>query len=107
MLESKKLNEKTLHRMHMIYCKHNNHKVRLDNNGLCQSCQNLLNYSLLKTSKCKHKEKGRLCSSCKNHCFSHEKRSQIRQLMRFSGPRLFLSNPILSIRYLILKVKQN
>ncbi|MBN2510555.1 MAG: nitrous oxide-stimulated promoter family protein [Spirochaetales bacterium] len=91
--------------MHCIYCRgvHNN---VTGNGSLCDACDDLFRYSIERTRSCKWKEKGRLCSACEVHCFSKEKRAAILQIMRYAGPRLVFTHPLLAFRYLILKQKQ-
>ena len=51
------------------------------------------------------KKKQTFCSNCKSHCYSPEMRGKIKDVMRFSGPRLLLSHPILAIRHAIDTIK--
>lgn len=103
MLISRELDIKTLTRMHHIYCRchHNPGKT----GDLCDECQSVLDYSLRRTESCKWKESGRLCSNCEVHCFEDTMRLKIKEIMRFAGPRLIFTNPLLSIRYLLLKFR--
>lgn len=101
MLISRDLDEKTLQRMFLLYCRKHHNSI-----SLCESCKSLLDYSLQRTKECKWKQQGRLCSNCDVHCFKESKRVEIRRIMKFAGPRLILSNPLLALRYLLLKSMQ-
>ena len=46
------------------------------------------------------------CSVCKTHCYKPEMREQIRQVMRWSGPRMLFHHPVLAIRHLVETRKQ-
>jgi hypothetical protein len=46
------------------------------------------------------------CSNCKVHCYKPEMREKIREVMRFSGPRMILHHPITSIRHVIESNKE-
>ena len=69
--------------------------------ALCKQCSDIREYSIEKIWMCKIKTAGTSCSSCKVHCFSDSFREQIREVMRYSGPRMIFSHPILAIRHLI------
>jgi hypothetical protein len=46
------------------------------------------------------------CSNCKVHCYKPEMREKIREIMRFSGPRMIFYHPIMAIRHLIESKKE-
>ena len=46
-------------------------------------------------------EEKTFCANCKVHCYKPEMREQIRQVMRFSGPRMLLYHPFLAIWHLV------
>ena len=46
-----------------------------------------------------------VCSECKIHCFKPEMRSQIKEVMRFAGPRMNFKHPVLAIHHLIRKCR--
>ncbi len=100
------LDEKTLSRMHRLYCRKFHGEERTKSH-LCKSCQALLEYSLERTGHCGRKKQGRLCSYCKVHCFEDTRRVEIKTIMRYAGKRLILTNPVLAMRYLLLKKLQH
>ncbi|MCX6230165.1 MAG: nitrous oxide-stimulated promoter family protein [Bacteroidetes bacterium] len=91
----------TVKAMIEIYCK-SNHKT----GKICDECNELIDYALLRTEKCKYKENKPACKNCITHCYSPAKREKIKEVMRFSGPRMIYIHPILSIRHLISKLKK-
>jgi hypothetical protein len=97
-MSSKKIeNEKaTVKAMIEIYC-----KSKHDTGVRCEDCNQLIDYALLRTDKCKYKEEKPACKNCKTHCYSPEKRDKIKEVMRFSGPRMIFRHPILALRHLI------
>lgn len=105
MNDRRRLDEKTLYAMQLIYCSAK-HAKDAGEDGLCDPCRDLLKYSLERTKNCSYKAQGRLCSACEIHCFENEQRARIRQVMRFSGPRLIFRKPALALRYLFLRVRQ-
>ncbi len=68
---------------------------------LCPECLALRKYTELRLRKCFFQENKPTCAKCPIHCYSKEKREQIRQVMRFSGPRMVFRHPILAIRHLL------
>lgn len=41
----------------------------------------------------------KFCSSCKIHCYREEERKKIREVMKFSGPRMLIYHPLLVIKH--------
>ena len=97
-IESKREREKrTVALMIRIYCKRQHGTRR----GLCPDCQALLDYASLRSDKCPFMETKTFCSNCRVHCYKPEMRAQIRAVMRFSGPRMIFSHPIMAVRHVI------
>jgi len=40
------------------------------------------------------------------HCYKPERRKQIQQVMRYAGPRMLRSHPLLAIRHLLKNFKK-
>ena len=51
------------------------------------------------------KETKKFCSCCKVHCYKSGMREKIREVMRFSGPRLIFYHPIMAVRHIVESVK--
>lgn len=81
-----------------LYCK-KQHKSK--NGTLCKDCQELKNYAWQRSEKCPFMETKTFCSNCKVHCYKPAMREKIREVMRFSGPRMLFYHPVLAIRHLI------
>ena len=75
--------------------------------SLCPQCQALLDYAHKRLEHCKFGEDKPSCTRCPVHCYKPAMREQIRQVMRYSGPRMLLHDPIMAIRHLwdFLRVK--
>lgn len=87
----------TVSEMIALYCR-KQHKVK---NGLCPECTELNEYARLRSDKCPFMETKTFCSNCKVHCYKPEMRKKIRQVMRFSGPRMIFTHPVMAIRHVI------
>lgn len=72
---------------------------------LCDDCENLFDYVKLRRSKCIFGDDKPFCSSCNIHCYKLEKRKQIKEVMKYSGPRLIFSHPILVFKHLTETIK--
>ena len=84
-----------------MYCKHYHHTK----GELCDECSELLDYVKLRRSKCPFGDNKTFCSNCKVHCYKPEKREKIRKVMRYSGPRIFFTHPIIATKHIIETIK--
>jgi hypothetical protein len=57
---------------------------------LCRDCSRLLQHAWVKRTHCPRDPKPQ-CKDCPTHCYSKVYREKIREVMRFSGMRLFLT----------------
>ena len=85
-----------------LYCR-KQHGVK---RNLCPECAELLQYAMLRSDKCPFMETKTFCSNCRVHCYKPEMRERIREVMRFSGPRMLLYHPIMAIRHVIESRKE-
>ena len=83
-----------------IYCrkKHGNKK-----GVLCDECKELLEYAHKRLSFCKFGENKSTCSRCPIHCYKRDMKLKVKEVMRFSGPRLIIYNPMELIRHALNK----
>ena len=80
-----------------LYCKDHHHSA----GGLCLECQKLLEYAINRLAHCKFGENKPTCGKCTVHCYKPEMRKQIKEIMRYSGPKMLFAHPIAAIRHLI------
>jgi hypothetical protein len=69
--------------------------------GLCDKCATLLDYSNLRIQQCRFGAAKPVCACCEVHCFRPSARDDIRQVMRFSGPRMAMRHPYLAFHHLL------
>ena len=101
-LEEKRQQEKEMVTLMIkLYCK----KKHRSKTSLCSSCQSLYEYAMLRSSNCPFMETKKFCSCCKVHCYKPGMREKIREVMRFSGPRLIFYHPIMAVRHIVESVK--
>lgn len=84
-----------------IYCRSRHGKKDF----LCRDCEQLRDYAYLRIGNCPFMEEKSFCSSCRVHCYSGGMRDKIREVMRFSGPRLMFRRPGVVFRHLISSFK--
>jgi hypothetical protein len=70
---------------------------------LCRECGQLLEYSHQRLESCRFGEDKPSCRTCPVHCYAPEKREKMREVMRFSGPKMIFRHPWLALRHLWLE----
>lgn len=88
----------TVSKMIMLYCKSHHNTPR---DQLCVNCQNLEAYAHQRIERCPFGVGKPACAKCPIHCYQPDRREQIRQVMRYSGPRMLFHHPILAINHLL------
>ena len=89
-----------------LYCRKNHKEQYTEQKNMCPQCQALADYAKARSEHCPFMENKTFCANCKVHCYKPDMREQIRQVMRFSGPRMLLYHPILAIWHLICSIKE-
>ena len=91
--------KKTARLMIELYCK-THHKE----GTICEDCKALGSYADGKISRCPFHEAKPVCTDCTIHCYQTGMRDQIRNVMRYSGPRMILRHPWLAARHVLDKI---
>jgi len=89
---------KTIESMFAIYCR-DQHAA--PSGELCGECHALQDYALQRLERCPFQENKPTCANCAVHCYKPEMREQVRQVMRYAGPRMLLRHPMLAVRHLM------
>ncbi|MBB5265013.1 hypothetical protein HNP82_002152 [Catenibacillus scindens] len=87
----------TMEIMVRIYCRGSRHKRTGE---LCPECEALLSYANSRTDSCPFMETKTFCSACKVHCYSPKMQEKVRQIMRYSGPRMLFVHPVIALRHM-------
>ena len=90
--------KKTIGIMIQIFCSANHGRRR---KLLCPACIELSDYVKERLKKCPYGENKGACSKCKIHCYKHNMRKRITEVMRFSGPKMARKHPLLAIDHLL------
>ncbi len=92
-----------------MYCKGNHKKIRKENGlnrkELCPECEALKEYALFRLEKCPFKKNKGFCSYCKIHCYKPEYKEQIKNVMKYSGPRMLFNHPIFACSHVVGVIK--
>lgn len=92
----------TIRAMFEIYCQ-GRHGTR---GALCPDCQGVLDYAFKRIDKCPYAETKPTCKNCVTHCYAKEMQTKVKEIMRFSGPRMPLRHPILTLGHYLDELKQ-
>lgn len=83
-----------------LYCE-KKHKSKRDE--LCAECVELLEYAHKRLTNCKFQNEKSTCSRCPIHCYKKDMRIKVKDVMRFSGPRILIYRPIEFLRHALNK----
>ena len=95
--------KRTVAQMVRIYCFLKHKQSR----GLCGECSSLLTYAHKRLDGCKFGDDKPACTKCKVHCYKPEMRARIREIMRYSGPRMLLYHPFDYLKHLLKDKKES
>ena len=92
-----------------IYCRGQGHTNRTPAAdaapALCPDCRRLLDYARDRIIRCPRMDVKSFCSACPVHCYSSDMREQVRAVMRWSGPRMLLHRPIMTLHHIWIDYK--
>jgi len=90
--------KETILAMVRIFCC-GHHKV--SDGKLCQNCQDLLRYAMERLDECPFGTKKSPCNKCTVHCYKDPMLQQIRDVMKYSGPRMVARHPVLALAHFL------
>ncbi len=96
MPDTNKHEKTTVAQMIRIYCR----GVHGTRKGLCPQCKALQEYAHQRIDRCPFGAAKPICAACEIHCYKKDMREQIREVMRYAGPRMPLHHPLAAIRHL-------
>ncbi|MFT5699262.1 MAG: hypothetical protein ACI8ZB_002119 [Desulforhopalus sp.] len=89
---------KTIQAMVSLYCRNHHHPRDLK---LCTECKTVQDYSIRRLHHCPFLENKPTCANCLVHCYKKDMRDKVREIMRYSGPRLLVLHPFLAISHIL------
>lgn len=87
--------KRVVEKMIRLYC-----RGKEGNKELCDDCRALLSYAHARLSHCKFGNNKTSCKRCPIHCYKPNMRARMREVMRYSGPRMLLHHPIAAVRHI-------
>jgi len=94
--------QETVEAMIGLYCQGQHGSL----NGLCGDCAALRDYTRQRLQKCPFQEGKTTCARCPVHCYRPEMRESIRSVMRYSGPRMLLHHPVMTLWHVLDGLRQ-
>ncbi|MDT8319054.1 MAG: nitrous oxide-stimulated promoter family protein [Xanthomonadales bacterium] len=94
---------KTLQCMTDMHCAH--HHAAYDG-GRCGDCEDLMRYAARRLQKCPYGKDKPTCAKCPVHCYKALQRQQVRDIMRFAGPRMIWRHPWKAVVHIVDKTRQ-
>lgn len=67
---------------------------------LCTECETLHTYAEKRLAGCPYGEGKPTCTNCQIHCYGPAQREQVRQVMRYAGPRMLVRHPYLALMHI-------
>lgn len=80
-----------------LYCR----KIHGTYGVICFECNTLQSYAFQKLLICPFNETKPVCSNCIVHCYKPDMRQRVKDIMRFSGPRMVYRHPYLAVMHII------
>jgi hypothetical protein len=68
---------------------------------LYPACAELEAYALQRVERCPYGSRKPPCAKCPIHCYTPAMRGQVREVMRYAGPRMLLRHPVLAVLHLL------
>jgi len=94
----------TLECMVRIYCAE--HHVADDGASLCPGCRNLVDYAFQRLLRCPFGLEKPTCANCPVHCYKPARRENVREIMRYSGPRMAWRHPVRAFLHVLDKSRR-
>ena len=90
--------KQTVCKMIELYCRHH-----LKQNRMPDEYQHLAEFACRRLDHCKYGEQKTACKNCPTHCYAPKEREQIREIMRWAGPRMIFYSPVEAIKHFLYK----
>lgn len=82
-------------KMIALYCRH-----KLGFKEMPKEYIALVDYAHIQLDRCKFGDSKSSCEKCPIHCYKPDMRNKIREVMRWSGPRMIIYAPFALIRHI-------
>lgn len=96
---------RTIASMLRIWCR-DHHGAQARAGDLCGECTELLAYAGQRLAKCPYGEDKPTCAKCPVHCYKRAQREQVREVMRYAGPRMLWRHPVQAMLHILDKLRR-
>jgi hypothetical protein len=97
------MEKKTISAMISLYC-HGKHSS--SRGSLCGDCVELFDYAMVRLSGCPFGSLKPTCRNCRVHCWDTEHRERIVAVMRYAGPRMIYTHPLMSLSHALNELRK-
>ncbi len=91
----------TIAAMLRIWCRDHHGAVARDAQQLCEPCAELLDYARQRLAGCPFGPEKPTCTKCPIHCYGKRQRAEVKEVMRYAGPRMLTRHPWLAIAHIL------
>jgi hypothetical protein len=60
-----------------------------------------MDYARVRLDTCRYGTEKPTCATCPTHCYKPVMRERVREVMRYSGPRMLKRHPVLAVAHLV------
>lgn len=92
----------TIRAMLRLYCQGHHQQT----GQLCSQCDELYRYAANQLSRCPFSGNKPTCTKCTVHCYNSEMKRRVKEVMKYSGPRMLLHHPLMAIRHMVQGLKK-
>jgi len=92
--------KQTVRLMIELYCRH-----YLKHETMSDEYRQLSEYACSRLDHCRYGEKKTACKDCPTHCYAPEQRQAIREVMRWTGPRMIIYSPRAAFEHVIQRIR--
>ena len=90
--------KKTISIMIEMHCRDHHGTAQ---HNLCGECGALQAYAMQRIDQCPFCLAKPTCATCPIHCYKPDMREEVRQVMRYAGPRMLKRHPLLAVLHTI------
>lgn len=89
---------RTIDAMIHIFCR-DHHKP--EPGCLCRDCIEIRNYAEKRLLHCPFQANKPTCGNCTVHCYKNDMRVSVKEIMRYAGPKMIFTHPVMAVRHLL------
>ena len=92
--------KQTIRLMVGLYCRHH-----LRERKIPKEYRELIDYAEKRLTHCRYGQTKPACKDCATHCYKPDMREKVREVMRWTGPRMIVYSPKAAFRHIWQRIK--